>query len=310
MPRASETLPGIATLEAGAFATGSIVAGEGHANRVTVFARLNGRCPVDGRVVVRCESGGAYETRPLALADAKRSEIMTFDLDLRPHGRYFMPLRTEVYRGAELVFSQRIDFIRPLEWAFLGPFPDPGKMGIDLDLPPDRKIDGLQALEAVDGREWIVVRDGSCYTDFGLVDLNKVFGLETDTWSYHPKQQPPMVAYALTAIRSGGSRHDVFAFGGDDEVKLWLNGSPLLEARGKTPLELNRQVVGTALRRGPNFFAFKVAQRGFFWHLLMEPDNDFPYGRTDNFAPLPVEMWAPPSDSVPRHVPSVDIIVQ
>ena len=102
-----------------------------------------------------------------------------------------------------------------------------------------------------------------------------------------------MVAYAVTGILSHGSRHDVFAFGADDEAKLWLNGSPLLEARGRSPMELNRQVVGTALRRGANVFAFKVSQHAYFWQVLMEPDNDFPYARSDNFIPLPVDQWAP-----------------
>jgi len=294
MPRVSPTLPGIAPLEAGAFATGSIVTGEGQSNQLTVFAHLNGEGPANGRVVVRCPSGGIHETRPLALDFEKRSEIMTFDLDLRARGAYVMPLRVEVSQGTELVHSQRIDFIRPLEWAFLGPFPDPERKGLDLELPPDAEIARLREMPAFEGHEWKVVRDGSCYDDFGLVDLNKVFGLEEIPWAKGARErQPWMVAYAVTAILSHGSRHDVFAFGGDDEVKLWLNGSPLLEARGRTPVELNRQVVGTALRRGANTFAFKVSQHAYFWHVLMEPDNGFPYGRTDNFIPLSMDRWMP-----------------
>ena len=310
MPRVSPTLPGIAALEAGASATGSIVAGEGQSNQLTVFAHLNGEGPANGRVVVRCSSSGIHETRPLALNSEKRSEIMTFDLNIRARGSYVMPLRVEVFRGTELVHSQRIDFIRPLEWAFLGPFPDPEGKGLDLELPPDTDIWRLRERPAFEGREWKVVRDGSCYDDFGLVDINKVFGLDNVPWSRRSGARPAMVAYAVTAIRSGGSRHDVFAFGGDDDVKLWLNGSPLLEARGHTPIELNRQVVGTALRRGPNFFVFKVAQRGFYWQVLMEPDNGFPYGRTDNFTPLSVDQWAPAASRNHARGRPVEIIVR
>jgi hypothetical protein len=293
MPRVSPTLPGIGSLEAGAFATGSIVVGAGHTNRVTVFTRLNGESPVSGRVVVRCPSGGVNETRPFELTPKKRSHVMTFNLNLRARGAYLMPLRVEVFVGDELVHSQRIDFIRPLEWAFLGPFPDPEGKGLDLELPPDADVKRLRERPAFEGHEWKVVRDGSCYDSFGLVDLNKVFGIDNVLWSRRSGPQPSTVAYAVTGISSRGTRHDVFAFGGDDDVRLWVNGSLLLEARGGTPIELNRQVVGTALRRGVNIFAFKVVQRGFFWHVLMEPDNDFPYGRTDNFEPLSVDRWMP-----------------
>jgi hypothetical protein len=293
MPRVSPTLPGIASLEAGAFATGSIVVGEGHSNQVTVFARMNGASPVSGRVVVRCSYGSFAVTRPIKLTPEKRAEIMTFDVKLRPRGVYLMPLRVEVFSGTELVYSQRIDFIRPLEWAFLGPFPDPDGKGLDLALAPDADISRLHQRPAYEGAEWKVVRDGSCYDSFGLVDLNKVFGLKSGSWSRRSGQKQAKVAYAVTGISSHRSRHDVFAFGGDDYVKLWLNGSPLLEARGGTPLELNRQVVGTPLKSGPNFFVFKVAQRGVFWHVLMEPDNDFPYGRSDNFIPLAADRWMP-----------------
>lgn len=294
MPRVSPTLPAIGAVEAGAFATDSIVAGKGHVNRLVVATRLNGRGPVRGRVVVRCASGGVYLTRPLELTPDRRSEIMTFDLKLRPHGAYLMPLRTEVFSGNELVYSHRIDFIRPLEWAFLGPFADPERRGLDARLPPDENISRLREMPKFDGREWKVVRDGSCYNDFGLVDLNKVFGLPSPAWSRRSGAFPSKIAYAVTGIVSHGSRHDVFAFGGDDDVKLWLNGRPLLEVRGGTPLELNRGITGTALRRGANFFAVKVVQRGFFWHVLLEPDNNFPYGRTDNFIPLAVSRWMTP----------------
>ncbi|MHC5057821.1 MAG: hypothetical protein ACYTKD_24390 [Planctomycetota bacterium] len=294
MPRVSPTLPRIGPVEVGSFATGSIVAGEGHVNRITVLTRLNGRGPASGRVVVRCPSGGVYLTRPLELSAEKRSELMVFDLKLRPRGAYLMPLRTEVYCGGELVYSHRIDFIRPLEWAFLGPFPDPHGEGLDIELPADADITRLPERPVLGGREWKVVRDGSCYNSLGLVDLNRVFGLDNVTWSRRAGSHPSTVAYAVTGVLSHGSRHDVFAFGGDDDVKLWLNGTPLLEARGGTPMELNRQVVGAALRRGANFFTFKVAQRGFFWHVLMEPDNAFPYGRTDNFVPLSADHWTMP----------------
>ncbi len=295
MPLVSPTLPAIGRVTAQASATGSLVVGEGHANTLAVFTRLNGRSPAGeklrGRVVVRCPWANLYTAAAFELSADKRSELTVFDLALSPRGPYLMPLRAEVYLSDELVHTQRIDFVRPLSWALLGPFPDPRAKGLDLELPPDGMIDQLHRLPEFEGRKWRIVEDGSCYNSLGVVDLNAAFGLPRERWSRRAQRGSRYVAYAVTAIASHGSRHDTLAFAFDDAGEVWLNGKPLLRARGCTPIELNRQVVGAKLRRGVNWFVFKVAQRGFYWHILMEPDNSFPYGRTDNFLPLPVERW-------------------
>jgi hypothetical protein len=295
MPLTSPTLPAIGRVSAQASATGSLVVGEGHANTLAVFTRLNGRAPADkklpGRVVVRCPWASYYTAAEFELSAGKRSELTVFDLSLTPRGQYLMPLRTEVYLSDELVHTQRIDFVRPLSWALLGPFPDPRAKGLDLELPPDGMIDRLHRRPEFKDHEWRIIEDGRCYNSLGVVDLNAAFGLPRERWSRRAQRGSRYVAYAVTAIASHGTRHDTLAFAFDDAGEVWLNGEPLLRARGCTPIELNRQVVGAKLRRGVNWFVFKVAQRGFYWHILMEPDNSFPYGRTDNFLPLPVDRW-------------------
>ena len=295
IPLASPTLPAIGSVTAQAFATGSLVVGEGHENTLAVFIRLNGRSPDDeklrGRIVVRCPWASFYTAAEFELSAGKRSELTVFDLSLAPRGQYLMPLRAEVYLSDELIHTQRIDFVRPLSWALLGPFPDPRAKGLDLELPPDGMIARLHRRPEFKDHEWRTIEDGRCYNSLGVVDLNAAFGLPGERWSRRAQTGSRYVAYAVTAIASYGSRHDTLAFAFDDAGEVWLNGEPLLRAEGCTPVELNRQVIGAKLRKGVNWFVFKVAQRGFYWHILMEPDNSFPYGRTDNFLPLPVERW-------------------
>jgi hypothetical protein len=50
IPLASPTLPAIGRVTAQASATGSLVVGEGHANALSVFTRLNGRAPADEKL--------------------------------------------------------------------------------------------------------------------------------------------------------------------------------------------------------------------------------------------------------------------
>jgi len=252
MPLASPTLPAIGRVTAQASATGSLVVGEGHANTLSVFTRLNGRTLADekirGRVVVRCPWANLYTAAAFELSADKRSELTAFDLAFSPRGPYLMPLRTEVYLSDELVHTQRIDFVRPLSWALLGPFPDPRAKGLDLELPPDGMIDQLHCRPEFKDHEWRIIEDGRCYNSLGVLDLNAAFGLPRERWSRRAQTGSRYVAYAVTAIASHGSRHDTLAFAFDDAGEVWLNGEPLLRARGCTPIELNRQVVGALVR--------------------------------------------------------------
>jgi hypothetical protein len=290
LPVASAVLPEIGPVTAETMPTGSLVAGKGHRNTLTVFTRLNG----DRARTILIATRGALFSRPVhefRLTPERRTRLTEIEIVRLPPGGYLRPVKVEVYADGARVHSRVVNLVNPLAWAFLGPFPDPERRGLDLALPPDEMAGELHLLPEVPGFEWITVTDGSCYDEFGVVDLNRVFGLDNVPWAEKGKGCDPMVAYAVTCLPTSGARHACFAYAGDDCVRVWINGSVALSQDGNAPLETTRQVIGTRLESGLNRFVFKVPQTGYYWQILFEPDTTFPYSHPETFRPLPIRAW-------------------
>ncbi|MCX7935831.1 MAG: hypothetical protein N3A66_11310, partial [Planctomycetota bacterium] len=237
LPVASAFLPAIGPLTAQAFATESLVVGAGHRNTLAVYLHLNARREIKGAVRILSERGAINIVRPFALSPQRRSECLEIPLAFGGGTAVVVPVLIEVFAGEMRVHAQRLDFLRPLAWAFLGPFPDAEGKGIDAALPPDTMTGALVTLPAIAGREWKRISDGSCYDELGVIDLNKVFGFPRKTG----RQNPPLVAYAITCVPQWfPNPHQSLAFGGDDSVRVWLNGRELARADTGCPLEMNR----------------------------------------------------------------------
>ncbi len=294
LPSAGPRLPAIGRISAGAFASDSLVIGDGHKNSILLAVRLNGGGTVEGRARVsgRAVFGGVLE-KPFRLDASDRTALIRWDLRLRPRSGYFQPVLVTVEAGGEVIHSQELNFIRPLPWAFLGPFKDEGGRGLRAELPPDGIVSRLHELPPVEGAKWKVVEDGGCYDWMGVVDLNKVFGFPSEKWRDDGAPgREPMVAYAVTCILGmPEDHHNVLAFAGDDAVRVWRNGEMILDCPVNSPLETKRQVIGIPMRGGKNFFVFKVPQTDYYWSLLFEPEINLPYGRQERFEPLSVGQW-------------------
>jgi hypothetical protein len=295
LPVASEVLPAVGAVTAEAMPTDSLVVGAGHRNTLTVFTRLNDDRPRNVRITVSGAATSGQRRRgglELHLTRGQRTQFTEVKIERFFRGGYFLPVEVEVYAADVRVHSRTVNFVRPLDWAFLGPFPDPERKRLDLDLPPDAMTATLHLLPDIPGREWIRITDGSCYDEFGVVDLNRVYGLKNVPWREHGSGCDPKVAYAVTCLPSLGSRHACFAYAGDDCLRMWLNGRVALSQDGDAPLETTRQVIGTKLAEGLNVFVFKVPQTGYYWQLLFEPDTTFPYSHPETFRPLPMSAWS------------------
>jgi len=288
LPVASPFLPAIGPLTAQAFAVESLVIGAGHRNALGVYLHLNANRKITGRVRVFSERGGIEICRQFALTPQNRSAWLEMPLGFAGGASVSVPTLIEVFAGETLIHAQRLDFIRPLAWAFLGPFPDEAGKGVDAALPPDEIIGSLFTLPTISGYEWKRSSDGSYYDEFGVVDLNKVFGFPRKSG----RQNPPLVAYAVTCVPQWfPNPHQSLAYGGDDGVRVWLNGRELGRSDTGCPLEMNRFALGTALNAGCNAFVFKVGQRDGYWQLLFEPEWRSPYGMQDFLYVLPFEKW-------------------
>jgi len=286
---ASPLLPAIRSVEAQAFAPHSLVVAPGRVNKLSVWVRLNGAQPRDINVAVRGQPG--ILPQQLQLTPQTRSQIVSWDLNLTSGRSYLAPVVVDVFANETMIHSQRIDFIRPLMWAFLGPFPDPLQKGLDLELEPDANPAAVLTRPDFGAMKWKTVEDGSCYDDFGLVDLNRVYGLPTERYKETGGTAQPAVAYALTYVHLFGDHHFCTAFGGDDCVRVWHNSRPLLRVDSNVPLETSRQVVAVNALHGMNAFLFKVPQTEYAWQILFEPDGSFPYSHAEHFTRVPVDLW-------------------
>jgi hypothetical protein len=299
-PPVSHYLPEIGGVSAQAFSTHSLVIGRGHVNSIGVYLRKNRGGEFHGTITVGGGPSAASQSRAVHLGERQPSALMRFDMRLAASRSYFVPVRVTLRSGRDVVFMQQLSFVSPLPWAFLGPFADPTGAGLDLETPADAMIGSLQTLPYMGDVGWRVVTDGSCYDDFGLVDLNKVFGFANKRWEDVPDKMEPMVAYGVTFVGTFQANHAPIAFGADDCMQVWVNGKRLLRHEGNAPIETVRQVVGVALKPGqPEAFpfgrrhpvVFKVPQTGYYWHILMEPDESFPYGRPARFDVVPALDW-------------------
>jgi hypothetical protein len=274
MPIAGDVLPQIGRVTCAAFPSRSTVIGKGHVNELSLYVRNNAVESASCEVRIRSTRGQMLQRHSFDLTEDTPAQLHRWELSLSPGQLYLVPVVVDVFVNGSRAHSQTVNFYRPLSWAFLGPFPDPQSQGVDAVLPPDRMIDELYGTPAVDGYQWIHVDDGSCYDELGVVDLNKVFGLENRPRRRGMKTTDPVVAYAVTRIDGGrGANHTGFAYGGDDAVQVWQNGEPLLKVNANLPLELSRQVVGTQLRPNANDFVFKIPQSESYWQLLFEVDE-------------------------------------
>jgi len=218
--------------------------------------------------------------------------LQSWEVALDPQSGYFVPLTMRVALPEGCVQQQTLTFVRPLTWAFLGPIPDPEHKGLDFVPPSEREVARFPSRPSFRGLAWKVIEDGSCYDDFGVVDLNKVFGRPNERWREDAREHPE-VAYAVTGvwIPFPEVHHMPLAVAADDCVQVWLNGRAVLRQDGDAPLETSRLVFGAEMAEGPNFFVFKVPQTRLYWQLLFEPDATLPYSHKDMFQPLPIQLW-------------------
>lgn len=293
LPAADEHLPELRAVTVDACASDSMVFGAGHKNTLRVRVRLNGEKAVSGSVDAACAASGMYERGAFRLTPQKRTAVFNWKVERAESSSYSQVVYIVVHSGGRIIARQQVRFIRPLSWAFIGPFPDPLKQGLSLQTPADGRIADLRWLPTIPGYKWKIVEDGSCYDAFGIVDLNKVYGLPNQLWHYKVKPKvKPMVAYAVTCLRAfGNDRHNMLEFGGDDMIQVWQNGRELLKYTTDIPIETQNHIAGVNMKKGYSFFVFKIPQSGYYWQLMFRPHRGSPYACREHFFGMPVGVW-------------------
>jgi len=281
----SGELPRIGALSAHAFTPDSIVIGKGRKNSISVLLRLNSSRAKHGTIKLYSLRAGLYGKKQYSITPEQRTKLITWTLNFRAvNPMYIIPIYIDVFDDDRLICRERVEFINPLNWGFWGPYPGPEGKGLNSLEGLENDMTPFHNLSPVGGIACRQVADGSCYTDLGVVDFTKVF---------HRKNlyKGNSIAYTVTCLPSGVNPHAGIMYGGDDRIKVWLNGRELLRVDADLPLEHSRQMVGTPLRKGRNFFVFKVPQSKGPWQLMFEPDRSGPGDNSGLMHVLPIKEW-------------------
>ena len=274
-----------------ALPTDSLVVGSGHVNEITVGASYQGRHPEGfrGTIEVLCPSAPGLTVRgepTIACTPTvpfTRKALRIEFPDDAPHRIHRTEIRIRDARG-EIVARDEIRFVKAWDWAFLGPFKDPGGNPKQVyrftgslsatdqpcDASPARIAArtppaalGLAALPLASGPApptWREVTDGSCYDWTGAVDLSKVYGHVTGAF-----------AYAVSWIRTEGPlHHRSFVFQADDSGWLWMNKRLLVAMPSDLPREAQRLWVSAQLAKGANPVVVKLTQNARYWGFRLD----------------------------------------
>jgi hypothetical protein len=291
MPPASATLPRLGSLSASICAPGSVVVGKGHRNDLLVRLHLNGSAAQQGRVVVSSWQGRVCESESFRLTPESRHRSLLFSLDIKTGDLQRVPVDVAIVRNGRRYRIGGMTFLKPVEWAFLGPVADPEGKGLDLLIPGGVQVEALPSLPPIPGYPWRIVEDGSCYNPFGVVDFNKLFGRPNRPRHEGKKKAPREVAWAVCMVRGHFDPHRRYLYAADDKMRFWVGGEQALRVDTNLPMDSSHLEMGTSLQDGRNPFVFQVSQTESYWQLLFTSDNLHTRGVVTPLRSLPLEQW-------------------
>lgn len=166
--------------------------------------------------------------------------------------------------GGEVDLSRHFGFL--LRWTVVGPFDNTGGAGLEAVYPPEQEVN-LNAIYAGKLGEvrWQEVK---AVDEFGLVDLNEVFGRPkppkgsgyADTPELLPRFRG-VVAYAYSDFWAETPCEVELRLGCINAHKVWLNGDLVISNRVyHTGMTIDQYVGQGRLQAGRNTILVKVAQ--------------------------------------------------
>jgi tetratricopeptide (TPR) repeat protein len=225
--------------------------------------------------LARSEVFAGLGHRDRSEADLARAAALT-SADPMPwirHGRWLAERGDR--DGADAAFARAAtatpdELNRFLEagWWVVGPYPE----SLTTPCPPELDPDPARTVASADGAAaptWRPIATG----EYGRVDLRAVFNADH------------ISAYALTYVYSPDERTATLMVGGDDRVRVWLNGRPVHETVRYNVDWINLDDVPVTLRAGKNTLLVKVSQ-GNGPHSLVLRLADNPLDRAERFVAM------------------------
>jgi serine/threonine-protein kinase len=154
-------------------------------------------------------------------------------------------------RAGELLRGELNQFLQA-GWWVVGTYPE----DIKTPYPPETDPDPARPVAAL-GDGAVLTWKHAPTTDLGQVNLRSVFNADHAS------------AYALTYVYSPNERKVTFMAGGDDVVRLWLNGQIVYELPGYKGWPFGLDRVEVTLRPGRNTLLAKVGNVNGAHHLML-----------------------------------------
>lgn len=154
-------------------------------------------------------------------------------------------------------------FITEDQWILLGPFENDRGIGCKKEYIREKLTQFDTTKKHVGKYGEISWRNGKDEIYNGYVSLG-----DSENW---------VVSYAYTTVFSPDEQLVEFRFDSDDQGKIWLNGSPVLEHDETFTAEIDDYITPVTLQRGKNSILVKVCEEtggwGFYFRITDEDGN-------------------------------------
>jgi hypothetical protein len=137
-------------------------------------------------------------------------------------------------------------------WWVIGPFDNENLKGLVTAFAPEKGFDTTKTITGKNGLnvQWMRY-DGHAG---GYIDLAKIFD---------PSEN--VVAYARRTVVADSAKNVQFGVGSNDGVRVWVNGSLVLDRQVARRAQVNEDRITVPLRKGENDILVKVSQLKRAW---------------------------------------------
>ncbi|MFQ5749239.1 MAG: DUF3857 domain-containing protein, partial [Planctomycetota bacterium] len=187
-------------------------------------------------------------------------------------------LEVEAALGSPVAANLREELGLLSSWQWIGPFDNDRGAAFDHPLPPEGDPD--PAAEHPGKVLKVAWRTLPAPPPSGVLSFSDLM---------RPREQVALVARCW--IRSGKKQETWLLFGVDDEARVWLDGKPVYEVRGRHGFHADAQALPLTLKKGWNELAFKIGNRDRACRLIVRLEDA-------QGGPLHLETSAEPPEEV------------
>jgi len=164
------------------------------------------------------------------------------------------PLRIRINYG-DIIVPALATVVRPFKWILAGPYPFSESFSISHQIKEEPAILAEAFGKApLRSPPWRTVSVAGHYTEFGLLDLRRIFG-----------ETQQALVYALTVVKADRCGEAELFLSADDHCIAWVNGKEAARVETSLPATINCAWARVRVRQGRNRLLIKLSQRRGYW---------------------------------------------